>query len=231
MKQGMRISLLAIVLLTVLIMSACGQSKVPEGGSQSSAPPTSEEDTSKDTPEDTPKTWDEAPELAIDPAKKYTATFRTSKGDFEVELFADSAPETVNNFVFLSREGYYDDVIFHRIIETFMIQGGDPTGTGMGGPGYNIPDEFENTAQYKYEPGIIAMANTGAPNSAGSQFFIVTGTDAAGLPPKYAIFGKVVSGMDNVTAIAQTPVQANSHGEPSQPTETVTIETIEINEQ
>lgn len=223
MKQGMRISLLAIGLMTMIMMSACGQEKLPEGDSNSSAPQSSEEVK--------PKTWNEAPEMAIDPSKSYTATFRTNKGDFEIELFADSAPVTVNNFVFLAREGFYDGVIFHRVMESFMIQGGDPTGTGMGGPGYTIPDELENTATYKYEPGIIAMARTSAPNSAGSQFFIVTGPDAAGLPPNYAIFGKVVTGMENVTAIAQTPVQANRQGEPSQPTEKITIETIAINEQ
>lgn len=222
MRQGMRMSLLVMVLLTVLVMSACGQEKSPDADPDTSAPQSSEEDA--------PKTWSEPPEMTIDPSKQYTATFRTSKGGFEVELFADSAPATVNSFVFLSREGFYDGVIFHRIIETFMIQSGDPLGTGMGGPGYNIPDEFENTDTYNYEPGILAMANTGRPNSGGSQFFIVTGVDAAGLPPKYTIFGKVVSGMENVTAIAQTPVQANSQGEPSKPTETVTIETIEINE-
>ncbi|SFI31981.1 Peptidyl-prolyl cis-trans isomerase (rotamase)-cyclophilin family [Paenibacillus sp. UNC496MF] len=178
-----------------------------------------------------PKQWSEKPKMAIDAAKSYSATFSTNKGDFTIELYAKDAPETVNNFVFLSKEKFYDGVKFHRIIQSFMIQSGDPTGTGAGGPGYTIPDELNKG--YKYEEGVIAMANTGQPDSGGSQFFICTGADAANLNsmPNYTIFGKVSSGMDVVKAIAATPVTANpATGEESAPTEDVTIQSISISE-
>ncbi|MFC4101085.1 peptidylprolyl isomerase [Paenibacillus xanthanilyticus] len=175
------------------------------------------------------KSWDKMPEMSIDTSKTYLAHFKTSKGDFTVELFAKDAPQTVNSFVFLANEKFYDGIKFHRIIETFMIQTGDPLGNGTGGPGYDIPDELDNGHQY--EEGIVAMANAG-PNTGGSQFFICTGPDAAGLnmQPNYTIFGKVTEGMDVVTAISKTPVEANMQGEPSQPTEEVTIDglTIEV---
>ncbi|MFC4809492.1 peptidylprolyl isomerase [Paenibacillus sp. GCM10023250] len=178
-----------------------------------------------------PKQWSEKPKMAIDPSKSYSATFSTNKGDFTIELYAKDAPETVNNFVFLSKEKFYDGVKFHRIIQSFMIQSGDPTGTGAGGPGYTIPDELNKG--YKYEEGVIAMANTGQPNSGGSQFFICTGADAVNLNsmPNYTIFGKVTSGMDVVKAIAATPVTSNpATGEESAPTEDVTIQSISISE-
>ncbi|NBD23500.1 peptidylprolyl isomerase [Paenibacillus sp. T1] len=178
-----------------------------------------------------PKQWSEKPKMSIDASKSYSATFSTNKGDFTVELYAKDAPETVNNFVFLSKEKFYDGVKFHRIIQSFMIQSGDPTGTGAGGPGYNIPDELGKG--YKYDEGVIAMANTGQPNSGGSQFFICTGADAANLNsmPNYTIFGKVSEGMDVVKAIAATPVAENpDSGEASAPTEDVIIKSISISE-
>ncbi|WP_219838917.1 peptidylprolyl isomerase [Paenibacillus sp. R14(2021)] len=177
----------------------------------------------------TPKSWSEMPKLTIDKDKSYTAEFKTNKGDFKIELYAKDAPQTVNNFVFLANEKFYDGVKFHRIIQTFMIQGGDPTGTGGGGPGYSIPDELNNG--HSYEEGTLAMANAG-PNTGGSQFFICTGADAAGLnnTPNYPIFGKVSEGMDVVKTIAATPVTASPSGEPSQPTEDVIIKTITITE-
>ncbi|MFB9330469.1 peptidylprolyl isomerase [Paenibacillus aurantiacus] len=173
------------------------------------------------------KSWDKMPEMSIDTSKTYLAHFKTSKGDFTVELFAKDAPQTVNSFVFLANEKFYNGIKFHRIIETFMIQTGDPLGNGTGGPGYDIPDELDNGHQY--EEGIVAMANAG-PNTGGSQFFICTGPDAAGLnmQPNYTIFGKVSEGMDVVTAISKTPVEANMQGEPSQPTEEVTIDDLTI---
>ncbi|WP_420852238.1 signal peptidase I [Paenibacillus hamazuiensis] len=174
------------------------------------------------------KTYKSPPEMAIDTAKKYQAKVHTNKGDFTIELFAETAPKTVNNFVFLSRERFYDDVIFHRIIKSFIIQGGDPTGTGRGGPGYKFEDELQTS--YSYEPGIVAMANAG-PNTNGSQFFICTGEDCRGLNqiPNYTIFGKVTEGMDTVLAIADVPVVKQYGGsETSKPTEPVFIQSIDI---
>lgn len=174
------------------------------------------------------KQWSAPPEMAIDQSKTYEAHFKTSKGDFTVELFDHEAPITVNSFIFLSRQGFYDGVSFHRIIETYMIQTGDPTGTGGGGPGYTIKDELDTP--YAYEPGIVAMAKTRAPNSGGSQFFICTGEDSLNLNnmPDYTIFGRVTSGMETVLAIAKTPVTMGGDTVPSKPIETVTIQTIEI---
>lgn len=178
----------------------------------------------------TAKQWSEMPEMSIDPKKSYTATFHTSKGDFKVELFADEAPTTVNNFVFLAKQKFYDGITFHRIIETFMIQTGDPNGDGSGGPGYHIPDELGS--DLKYEVGTVAMARTRAPDSGGSQFFICTGDDAANLnqTPDYAIFGKVIEGMDTVMAIAKTPVEMSANGELSKPVDKITINSIDIEE-
>lgn len=135
--------------------------------------------------------------MSIDVRNAYRARIQTDIGNLEVQLFADRAPKTVNNFVFLARDGFYDDVIFHRIISGFMIQGGDPTGTGRGGPGYRFRDETEGAGDYSR--GTVAMANAG-PNTNGSQFFICHGD--APLPHSYTIFGKVTSGLDTVDAIA-----------------------------
>jgi cyclophilin family peptidyl-prolyl cis-trans isomerase len=146
------------------------------------------------------KQWSKAPDMQIDPSKKYTAVFHTDKGDFTVELFAKEAPITVNNFVFLSRQHFYDGVTFHRVLEDFMAQTGDPTGTGTGGPGYTIQDE-QSALQLKHTgPGVLSMANTGRPNTGGSQFFI-TFRKTDWLDKKHAVFGKVVSGMDVVNSI------------------------------
>jgi cyclophilin family peptidyl-prolyl cis-trans isomerase len=176
------------------------------------------------------KQWTAAPAMQIDAAKKYYATFDTSLGSFKIELLASESPKTVNNFVFLAKEGFYNGTIFHRIIKTFMIQGGDPTGTGMGGPGYNIPDELP--VKHSYSPGIIAMANTGRPNSGGSQFFICTGANAASLDrsPGYTQFGQVTEGMDIVQKIASVQVSLSDNGETSKPITPPVIKTITITE-
>ncbi len=139
------------------------------------------------------------PPLTIDPAKTYTATITTPRGDIDVKLRPDLAPETVNNFVFLAREGFYDGVTWHRVLENFMAQTGDPTGTGGGGPGYTIKDEFSSNISFD-KPGLLAMAKTSAPNSAGSQFFITT-APATWLDGQYTIFGEVTKGQDIVNAI------------------------------
>ena len=139
------------------------------------------------------------PDFLLDLEKPYTATLHTNHGDIAIELAAGRSPITVNNFVFLAKDGFYDGVIFHRVIKNFMIQGGDPTGTGRGGPGYRFRDELEGPGSYSR--GTVAMANAG-PNTNGSQFFICHSD--AGLPHSYTIFGKVTSGMDAVDAIATT---------------------------
>ena len=143
--------------------------------------------------------YSSAPELTIDAAKSYTATLDTNHGEIVIDLDPGRSPLTVNNFVFLARDGFYDGVVFHRVIENFMIQGGDPTGTGRGGPGYRFRDEIEGAGTYSR--GTVAMANAG-PNTNGSQFFICH-TDV-GLPHSYTIFGQVKSGMDAVDSIATT---------------------------
>jgi len=146
------------------------------------------------------KQWDKQPEMQIDPKKKYTASMNTTKGIIEIELYPEHAPKTVNNFVFLIKEGFYDGVSFHRVIEDFVIQGGDPTGTGRGGPGYSFEDELKGNP-LRHERGIISMANSG-PNSNGSQFFI-THSPQSHLNGKHTVFGKVVKGLEVVDLIQQ----------------------------
>jgi peptidyl-prolyl cis-trans isomerase B (cyclophilin B) len=138
--------------------------------------------------------------MSIDPEKSYTATFTTSRGQIVCELFAKEAPRTVNNFVFLAREGFYDGTTFHRVIADFMIQGGDPTGTGRGGPGYRFEDEFAGNP-HRHKVGSLSMANAG-PNTNGSQFFI-THIVTDWLDGKHTVFGQVKSGQDIVNATQQ----------------------------
>jgi cyclophilin family peptidyl-prolyl cis-trans isomerase len=142
--------------------------------------------------------WSEPPEMTIDPAKQYEAVLQTEKGAIRIQLFADKAPKTVNNFVFLARQGYYDNVTFHRVLPDFMAQTGDPTGTGSGGPGYTFEDEFSPDLKHDSE-GIVSMANAG-PNTNGSQFFI-TYVPTPHLDNVHTVFGKVIEGMDVVKAL------------------------------
>ena len=172
-----------------------------------------------------PQQYSNPPELAIDPTKTYTATIKTAKGDMSLELFAGEAKSTVNNFVFLAREGFYDNGMFHRVIKDFMIQGGCPRGDGTGGPGYRFADE---PVTRKYVKGTLAMANAG-PNTNGSQFFIVHGDDA-GLPPNYTIFGILSDGVEVLDALAESPVTSGRSGERSSPSERLEIQTVEISE-
>jgi cyclophilin family peptidyl-prolyl cis-trans isomerase len=166
--------------------------------------------------------FDQEPPMVIDPAKRYVATMVTSHGTMVIALDPLAAPRTVNNFVFLARYHYYDGVIFHRIIPGFVLQGGDPTGTGTGGPGYKFADELP--APGKYQMGSLAMANAG-PDTNGSQFFVISGPDGMGLPPQYSLFGAVVSGGEVVETI-------NNLGSPGagRPKETVTIQSVTIEE-
>ncbi|GHO53981.1 peptidyl-prolyl cis-trans isomerase [Ktedonobacter robiniae] len=151
------------------------------------------------------KQYNSAPALQIDPKKKYTAVMHTSKGDIRIELFAAQAPITVNNFVFLAREGFYNNTTFHRVIGGFMAQGGDPTGTGMGGPGYKFNDEQGALSLKHDKAGILSMANAG-PNTNGSQFFITHGPTPH-LNGRHGVFGQVVDGMDVLMAIRERDPQ------------------------
>jgi cyclophilin family peptidyl-prolyl cis-trans isomerase len=167
-----------------------------------------------------------APPMTIDTSKTYTATIKTTTGTFDVTLDAKTAPNTVNNFVFLAEKGYYHCVIFHRVIPQFMNQTGDPTGTGTGGPGYTIPDENPPKAPAgtpQYPLGSLAMANTGSPHSGGSQFFIVAGPQGESLPNTYALFGSVTSGMNVVDTINK---QGSAQGVPPDVTQRILSVTI-----
>ena len=156
----------------------------------------------------TEKSYTSPPAMGIDPQKSYTATIQTDGGDIVLQLFADKTPNTVNSFVFLAREGFYDGVIFHRVIENFMVQGGDPTGTGRGGPGYSFADEFHPELRHD-GPGVLSMANAG-PNTNGSQFFI-THVATPHLDGKHSVFGRVTGGLDVLMAIpVRDPAQAQA---------------------
>jgi cyclophilin family peptidyl-prolyl cis-trans isomerase len=166
------------------------------------------------------KSYTSAPALVIDPKKTYKATIKTDVGDIGVQLYADKAPRTVNNFVFLARDGYYDGVTFHRVIANFMAQGGDPTGTGRGGPGYSFADEFHPSLRHN-GPGMLSMANAG-PNTNGSQFFL-THVATPWLDDKHTVFGKVEAGLDVLVGIPpRDPAKADAPA--------VKIRTIEITE-
>jgi cyclophilin family peptidyl-prolyl cis-trans isomerase len=154
------------------------------------------------------KEYSAPPAMVIDPEKKYTAVFNTDLGEFKIELFADKVPTTVNNFVFLAKEEFYNDTIFHRVIDDFMVQGGDPTGTGRGGPGYRFADEFNPNLKHD-KRGTMSMANAG-PNTNGSQFFITHGP-TPWLDGKHAVFGQLVEGEDVFMSIpARDPGAVNS---------------------
>ncbi|MDA7548027.1 peptidylprolyl isomerase [Acidimicrobiia bacterium] len=182
-------------LIISLFISACGSNEVEE------ITETTIQDNKGESTMSDEKVYSSMPEMSIDQSKSYTALIQTSMGDLSVEFFSDTAPITVNNFISLSNDGYYDNIIFHRVISGFMIQGGDPSGTGHGEygkfPGYTFEDELNN--QQPYEKGILAMANAG-PNTNGSQFFIMH-VDYP-LPYQYTIFGKVTDGLDVIDLIA-----------------------------
>lgn len=165
--------------------------------------------------------WSSPPDMIIDPEKDYKAVIHTEEGDIKINLFEEKVPKTVNNFVFLSKEGFYDGTIFHRVIMNFMAQAGDPTGTGRGGPGYKFKDEFHEDLKHN-KPGIVSMANAG-PNTNGSQFFI-THVPTSWLDGKHSVFGEVEEGMEVLFSIPQR--------DPSDPdAPAVTIELVEIIEE
>jgi peptidylprolyl isomerase len=164
--------------------------------------------------------FDAAPEMGIDPSKRYTATMETSMGTLVIALDPIAAPITVNNFVFLAAQHYYDGIIFHRIINGFVCQGGDPDGNGRGGPGYRFVDELPKPG--KYQIGSLAMANAG-PNTNGSQFFLISGPSGVQLPPAYSLFGQVVKGLDIVEMMQNVPT-----GPGDRPKDDVVIRSVTI---
>ena len=201
-----------LIILSMLLLSFCGEEAIEDEIVQ----------TTEVTEMTYDKTYTSTPAMSIDVNSTYTAELETSLGNIVIELFTDTSPITVNNFVNLSNDGYYNDVIFHRVIKGFMIQGGDPSGTGHGDmgkyPGYDFEDELDNPMNY--EKGIVAMANRG-PNTNGSQFFIMH--EDYPLPYQYTIFGKVLSGLDVVDAIGNVQT-----GENDKPNEDVVILNIKI---
>jgi cyclophilin family peptidyl-prolyl cis-trans isomerase len=166
--------------------------------------------------------FDSAPPMCLDPAATYQAVVTTNMGEFTIDLDQDAAPLTVNNFVFLARNLYYDDTPCHRIITDFVVQCGDPTGTGTGGPGYEFADELPEAGAY--EVGSIAMANSG-PDTNGSQFFIITGEQGVALPPSYSLFGQVTDGLD--TTVADLAATGSASGEPTEPVEIQSVRIVQ----
>ena len=218
------------VLLVLVLAAACGPAPSNEGANAGLAPTKGSAPAVSATPISSPagstpaptqntqntedtnmapqkKSYASPPAMAIDPKKSYTAILKTDKGDIRVKLFADKAPNTVNNFAFLAREGFYDGTTFHRVIPNFMAQGGDPTGTGRGGPGYSFKDEFDPSLKHD-GPGVLSMANAG-PNTNGSQFFI-TYEATPWLDGKHTVFGKVESGLDVLKQIQPRDPAADS---------------------
>ncbi len=204
MKKTEKFLWLVLLVAIVMIFSACGSNT--EGGKTMQ--------------------WSNPPPMSIDQSKEYQATIKTNLGDIVVQLFPEDAPLAVNNFVFLARQGFYEGVKFHRVVKGFVIQSGDPTGTGTGGPGYKFADE-EVTRDYI--AGTLAMANAGA-NTNGSQFFITLADLSGQLAKNYTIFGIVTDGFDIVQKIGDVPVTKAANGEPSLPTVDVHIDSITIKE-
>jgi cyclophilin family peptidyl-prolyl cis-trans isomerase len=237
---------LMVIALIALIAVGCGQDEVTTGSAtvagvetnattpaQVGAAPQStattgavaaNEGTSTTVSTSTPKQWSQPPAMQLEAGKDYGATLHTSMGDIVVDLDEQGAPKTVNNFVFLAEQGFYTNVPFHRVIKGFMIQTGDPTGTGAGGPGYRFADE---PITKDYTKGTLAMANAG-PNTNGSQFFICQVDNTNKLQKNYTIFGNVVSGQDVVDAIANAPVKASRQGEMSSPVDPITLLSVDI---
>ena len=230
-----RLLTLLSVLLAALLLAGCGSDKEQAASEEKATPtatpsvtPAPEEASAGCQTVEEPKAKPDgdlkAPKLELDPKKTYTATVATSCGDFEIALDVEQAPKTSASFVSLAREKFFDKTIFHRIVPGFVIQGGDPTGTGTGGPGYSV--EEAPPEDIAYTKGVVAMAKAGpeAPGTSGSQFYVVTGEDAQ-LPPEYALLGKVTEGLDVVETIG-----AVATGPDDRPTSPVVIESVTIAE-
>ncbi|HLT18905.1 MAG TPA: peptidylprolyl isomerase [Thermomicrobiales bacterium] len=233
------LALIATLAALAMLLGACGDADEdldPTEAPRNTATPeptaTVTRDASSAGAQDAPPTkgfdelqqWDAPPAMMLEDGVDYRARIITNFGDVTVDLFEGEAPNTVNNFVFLANQGFYENVPIHRVLAGFVIQSGDPTGTGTGGPGYRFADE---PVVRDYTRGTLAMANAG-PNTNGSQFFITLADLSGQLPKNYTIFGEVVEGLDVVDQIAQVPVQRGPSGEASSPTEPVFIENIEI---
>ncbi len=224
-----------LTLAVVLPLSACGSSGSGSGDAASAtatpAAPGAGSEPASEAPQCPPAGgtssratgFDTAPPMCIDPAKTYTATMQTDVGTITIDLLAGKAPKTVNNFVFLARNHFYDGVTFHRVIQGFMVQGGDPEGTGMGGPGYEFPDELPKAGEYQV--GSVAMANAG-PNTNGSQFFIVTGAAGVQLPPQYSLFGKVGPGAQGMDTVKKIEADGNAGDGPPKKTHKIVSITV-----
>ena len=232
MKKAEAFLLLVFLLAAAMTLSACSSnSEVSPTRSPTPAGTTTPEGIPKPTPSSTKgggiMQWPSPPLMTIDQGRQYIATIKTNFGDVGVDLFPQDAPLAVNNFVFLARQGFYDGVKFHRVVKGFVIQSGDPTATGAGGPGYRFADE---KVTRDYIAGILAMANAG-PNTNGSQFFITVADLRGRLPKNYTIFGQVTSGFSVAQKIAEVSVSAKvPGGEVSSPTVDVHIDTIAIEE-
>lgn len=224
--------LVAGLAVVLLIVAGCGSD---DGEPSATAPEAVVDDTgdgnnSATSDSDCPPTkgadtrtgqFEAAPPACLEPGASYEAVVTTNQGEFTIAIDPESAPVAANNFVFLARNRYYDDTVCHRIIPNFVVQCGDPTAMGTGGPGYTIVDEPPPPGQYQL--GSVAMAKTQAPDSAGSQFFVITGSDGAALPPEYALFGQVTDGFD--TTVAAMAAAGSPDGVPSEPIE---IESVRI---
>ncbi len=220
----------ALLTVLLLLLAGCGSTAPsPSGTAPQASQPQAGQPQASQQPESTGKTFSAPPPMQIDTKKQYFATLHTSMGDIHIKLFASETPVTVNNFVFLARNKFYDGLKFHRVIKNFMIQTGDPNGDGTGGPGYSFKDELP--PRHPYAPGIVAMANAG-PNTNGSQFFIGSGDDVKNLnsTPNYTVFGQVDSGMDVVGKIASVKVGPSPSGEVSSPIDPVYIKSVTIEE-
>lgn len=235
-KRGLmqqRWSLLAVWALAAALVAGCTASpaaskpKVSEQATPATQAQTAPTPPTTGGQPKVAKSYSSPPAISIDPQKDYQATLHTNQGDITIQLLPKDAPVTVNSFVFLAREGFYEGVKFHRVVKGFVIQAGDPTGTGAGGPGYRFQDELPKESDY--DRGVLAMANAG-PNTNGSQFFITLDSLKGGLPKNYTIFGKVIAGMDAVDKIAAVPVQRGGSGEASSPTVDVRIDRVSVTE-
>lgn len=225
-----KLTIIIIIIIAVLIIAGITYGVMRESKNSAKLKEITEKtkentENQKEQPEQTQKQLPN-PTTVIQAGKKYTAIMKTTVGEIKLELYADKTPITVNSFIYLAKNNFYNNTIFHRVIEGFMIQGGDPKGDGSGGPGYRFKDEkFEGD----YDRGTLAMANAG-PDTNGSQFFIMH-QDNSQLPKSYVIFGKVIEGMETVDKIATAPVEASLSGEPSKPKYPVAIKSIEIIEE